>query len=150
MLCDRYSVVPFRVLICGLVVFLDTTKAQSLTIGITIPFGIANNSITPTGELYAGAAYLAADAVNSDSKLLAGKTLRIILNTTDCTSEKTLEGFTYQWKTADVDGFIGTGCSCETSAKLAGVFNLPLISQVSDFKKFINIITRCNRCWMIK
>jgi len=126
--------VPVLVVIYTVLVFRSTTKAQAITIGITVPFGIVKNFSLPSGETYAQAAYLAVQAVNSDSKLLGGKTMKIIFNTTDCTSEKTLDSLTYQWKTGDVDGFIGTGCSCETSAKLASVFNLPLVSHVSIIK----------------
>ncbi|KAK3705209.1 hypothetical protein QZH41_014003, partial [Actinostola sp. cb2023] len=115
----------------GVIVSLYIAKAQNITLGITLPFGLGVDSSTISGEYYAQAAYLAVEAVNADSTLLAGKTLKLVVNTTDCTSKKTLEAFTSQWKTKDVQGFIGTGCgSCQTTAELAGVFNIALMSQI--------------------
>jgi hypothetical protein len=85
----------------------------------------------PSGEYYAAAALLAETKVNNELPLPPGRALQIELDkTADCAVAKTLEGFTSHWKSG-VDGFVGTGCSCETSAKLSGVFNLPLVSQVS-------------------
>lgn len=128
-----------RVVLLCIYGMLHAATAQNIVLGITLPFNVDNTSTTPTGELYAQAAYLAVDAVNKDSTFLAGRTLKVVLNKSDChTNEKTLQSFTYQWKTADVHGFIGTGCSCDITAKLAGIFNLPLMSQVS----YINIVMK--------
>ncbi|XP_031575273.1 speract receptor-like isoform X2 [Actinia tenebrosa] len=114
-----------------IVVFGNVVKGENVTLGITVPFFSPGQiSAIPSGEYYTAAAFLAQTKVNDEHPLFSGKKLQIdLVETPNCAVTRTLEGFTSQWKSG-VDGFVGTGCSCETSAELSGVFNLPLVSQI--------------------
>lgn len=110
----------------------NVAKGQNVTLGFTVPFfSPGQNGSVPSGEYFSAAAFVAQSKVNNDHPFVGGQKLQIDLDKSpSCALIRTLEGFTAHWKSG-VDGFVGTGCSCETSAELSGVFNLPLVSQVS-------------------
>lgn len=128
----QWMIRPIFLCLYMIFAFGNVARGENLTLGFTVPFfSTGQNSVIPSGEYYSAAVFVAQSKVNNEHPLLGGRKLQIDLDKSpNCALTRTLEGFTSHWKSG-VDGFVGTGCSCETSAKLAGVFNLPLVSQVS-------------------
>lgn len=80
---------------------------------------------------FIGAYDLAKEAVSID--LLPGITLPLIWNDTKWSSSNALRAITDQWRDK-ADAFIGPGNYqgyCNTSARLAAAWNLPMVSYVS-------------------
>lgn len=108
-------------------------SSEEVKLGLLIPFKRTNrlgNSFH-RGEYYASALSIAVDDINRRSDLLPGQNVTFIWNDTDCEEEKTLQAIVYQL-TQGVSAFIGPGCSCNTSARMAASFNKTMISYVSS------------------
>lgn len=107
---------------------------EEVKLGLLIPFKRTDrlgNSFH-RGEFYASAMSIAVDHINHRSDLLPGENVTFIWNDTDCEEEKTLQAVVYQL-TQGVSAFIGPGCTCNTSARMAASFNKTMISYVSSF-----------------
>lgn len=112
---------------------IPSPSSEEVKLGLLIPFKRTNrlgNSFH-RGEYYASAMSIAVDDLNRRSDLLPGQNVTFIWNDTDCEEEKTLRAIVYQLKQG-VSAFIGPGCSCNTSARLAASFNKTMISYVSS------------------
>lgn len=84
------------------------------------------------GIYYASAISIAVDEINRQQNLLPGNNISFIWNDTDCEDEnKTIRALLYQIYEAKVSAIIGPGCTCNTSARIAAAFNIPMISYVS-------------------
>ena len=103
----------------------------NLTIGLILPYSrSAGGSRAVRGKDYASAMTVAVDNINNDPNLLPGIRLSFIWNDSECSEEKSIQGFLSQWE-KNVDGFIGFGCNCHTQARMAVALNLPVVSHVS-------------------
>ena len=83
---------------------------------------------------FVGAFELARQAVLNASSLLPSISLPLIWNDTKWSSSVALRALTEQWRSG-ADAFIGPGNYqgfCNTSARLAAAWNLPLVSYVSS------------------
>ena len=109
---------------------IPSPSSEEVKLGLLIPFKRMHNSFH-RGEYYAAAMSIAVDDINRRSDLLPGQNVTFIWNDTDCEEEKTLQAIVYQL-TQGVSAFIGPGCSCNTSARMAASFNKTMISYVSS------------------
>ena len=87
------------------------------------------------------------DHINHRSDLLPGENVTFIWNDTDCEEGKTLQAVVYQL-TQGVSAFIGPGCTCNTSARMAASFNKTMISYVSSFLHYF--IKFCFICLFLR
>lgn len=134
----RQQVAPMETLgtLMWLVVLLHFPSpgtTEEVKLGLLIPFKRTDrlgNSFH-RGEFYASAMSIAVEHINQRSDLLPGKYVTFIWNDTDCEEEKTLQAIVYQL-TQGVSAFIGPGCTCNTSARMASSFNKTMISYVSS------------------
>lgn len=105
-------------------------ESTNYTLGLLIPMTSAH--FTMKGIYYASAMSIAVDEVNKERNLLPGNNISFIWNDTDCWDEnKTIRALMYQMYEAKVSAIIGPGCNCNTSARNAAAFNVPMISYVS-------------------
>ena len=92
------------------------------------------------GQYYASAMSIAVDAVNRQQNLLPGHNISFIWNDTACWKEDTtIRGLLHQMYEANVAAIIGPACLCNTSARIAASFDLPMISYVSTHFEFIRL-----------
>ena len=107
--------------------------AANVTLGFLLPHNATTNAsvgaLAP-GNHYSSALLLAIAAVKKDSSLLPGHQVTFVWNDTQCNEEAAVKAMIHQMGKG-VQGFIGPACTCETTAKLAGAFNIPMISYVS-------------------
>lgn len=98
------------------------------------------------GQYYASAMSIAVDAVNRQQNLLPGHNISFIWNDTACWKEDTtIRGLLHQMYEANVAAIIGPACLCNTSARIAASFDLPMISYVSTHFEFIRLDKYMNR-----
>lgn len=110
-------------------ILVSVTEAD-YTVGLLIPMYKAY--YLQKGLYYASAINIAVDEINRQGNLLPGKNISFIWNNTDCEDEsKTIRALMYQIYEAKVSAIIGPGCTCNTSARNAAAFNVPMISYVS-------------------
>ena len=110
-------------------ILVSVTEAE-YTLGLLIPMYKAY--YLQKGLYYASAVNIAMDKINRQENLLPGKNISFIWNNTDCEDEsKTIRALMYQMYEAKVSAIIGPGCTCNTSARNAAAFNVPMISYVS-------------------
>ena len=110
-------------------ILVSFTEAD-YTVGLLIPMYKAY--YLQKGVYYASAINIAMDEINRQENLLPGKNISFIWNITDCEDEnKTIRALMYQIYEAKVSAIIGPGCTCNTSARNAAAFNVPMISYVS-------------------
>lgn len=113
--------------------YVPSPIAEEVKLGLLIPFKsagrIGNNF--HRGEFFASAMSIAVDDINRRPDLLPGINVTFIWNDTDCEELKTLQSVVYQMNQG-VTAFIGPGCSCNTSARLAASFSKTMISYVSN------------------
>ena len=135
--------------------FLVYTPSPSdghVKLGLLIPFKRAGRlgNYFHRGEYYASAISIAVDNVNAKPDLLPGQNISFIWNDTDCEEPKTLQSMVYQLNEG-VTAFIGPGCSCNTSARMAASFNKTMISYVSNYVEendiagIISLLVTCTR-----
>ena len=105
------------------------TEASNYTVGLLIP--MENVYYTKKGIYYASAISIAVDEINKQDNLLPGDSISFIWNNTKCEENKTIRALIYQMYEAKVSAIIGPGCTCNTSARNAAAFNVPMISYVS-------------------
>ena len=121
-----------RVLFILTLLTLQPTAAD-VRLGFLLPQNATTNAsvgaLAP-GNVYASALLLAIGAVTNDSTLLPGHQVTFVWNDTQCSEEVAVKAMIHQMGRG-VQGFIGPACSCETTAKLAAAFNIPMISYVS-------------------
>lgn len=136
----RLYVVSLAFMVSTLAFLLLTTVTEAdYTVGLLIPMKEA--FYTKKGMYYASAMSIAVDEVNRQENLLPGNNISFIWNDTDCEDEdKTIRALMYQIYEAKVSAIIGPGCICNTSARNAAAFNVPMISYVSTHCLF----TFCN------
>ena len=114
----------------ALLYLLSVTEAANYTVGLLIP--MTGAGYTKKGVYYASAISVAVDEINRQENLLPGNNISFIWNNTDCNDEnKTIRALMYQMYEAKVSAIIGPGCNCNTSARNAAAFNVPMISYVS-------------------
>ncbi|XP_064635782.1 guanylate cyclase 32E-like [Lineus longissimus] len=95
--------------------------------------GKANNQ----GRIISGAITLALDYINNNPKLLSGYELKCIWNDTHADTLIGTSALTWQWRQGAV-AFFGPENVCDTEARVASAWNLPMISykcadeEVSD------------------
>lgn len=106
---------------------------SDVKLGLLIPLKRTNRlgNHYHRGEFYSSAMSIAVDAINQQSDLLPGQNVTFIWNDTDCEEFKTIKSFVHQLNEG-VSAFIGPGCSCNTSARMAASFNKTMISYVSN------------------
>ncbi|XP_015762337.1 PREDICTED: speract receptor-like [Acropora digitifera] len=104
---------------------------SDVKLGLLIPLKRTNRlgNHYHRGEFYSSAMSIAVDAINQQSDLLPGQNVTFIWNDTDCEEFKTIKSFVYQLNEG-VSAFIGPGCSCNTSARMAASFNKTMISYM--------------------
>ena len=120
------SFIVFTLVFLILVSFTDADH----TVGLLIPMYKA--FYQQKGLYYASAINIAMDEINRQENLLPGKNISFIWNNTDCEDEnRTIRALMYQIYEAKVSAIIGPGCTCNTSARNAAAFNVPMISYVS-------------------
>lgn len=127
----RFNVVSLAFIVSALVflILVSVTDAD-YTVGLLIPMHKAY--YLKKGLYYASAIKIAMDDINGQENLLPGKNISFIWNNTDCEDEsKTIRVLMYQIYEAKVSAIIGPGCTCNTSARDAAAFNVPMISYVS-------------------
>lgn len=110
-------------------------EARNITLGLLLPYNLTTNSSARGMELvarnsYASAMILAVQAIADDSSLLNGHRVTFIWNDTQCKDEFSVKAMLDQMSKG-VEVFIGPACTCETTAKVASAFNIPVISYVS-------------------
>lgn len=132
-------------LFLALLGYIPSASTEEVKLGLLIPFKRTNRlgNYYHRGEFYASAMSIAVDDVNRRSDLLPGKNVTFIWNDTDCEEFKTLQSIVYQL-TQGVSAFIGPGCSCNTSARMAASFNKTMISYVSNSLWLLFLIAWCN------
>ena len=119
-------------------ILVSVTEAD-YTVGLLIP--MYNAFYLQKGLYYASAINIAIDEINRQEKLLPGKNISFIWNNTDCEDEsKTIRALMYQIYEAKVSAIIGPGCTCNTSARNAAAFNVPMVSYVSGHFLFAHLI----------
>ena len=107
---------------------VSVTEAD-YTVGLLIP--MSNVYYLRKGLYYASAINIAIEEINRQENLLPGNNISFIWNNTDCDESKTIRALMYQIYEAKVSAIIGPGCTCNTSARNAAAFNVPMISYVS-------------------
>ncbi|XP_068761981.1 atrial natriuretic peptide receptor 1-like [Montipora capricornis] len=116
-------------LMLGFLLSSSFTDAKDYTIGLLIPMEKA--LFTENGEYYAAAITIAVEDINKQRHLLPGNNISFIWNETSCYDEKkTIRALIYQIYEAKVSVIIGPGCNCNTSARNAAAFNVPMISYL--------------------
>lgn len=127
----RLYVVSLAFMVSTLAFLLLTSVTEAdYTVGLLIPMYKA--FYTKKGIYYASAMSIAVDEINRQENLLPGNNISFIWNNTDCEDEdKTIRALMYQIYEAKVSAIIGPGCICNTSARNAAAFNVPMISYVS-------------------
>lgn len=111
--------------------YAPSPSEGEVKLGLLIPFKRASRlgNYFHRGEFYASAMKIAVDNVNERLDLLPGQNLTFIWNDTDCEEFKTLQSLVYQLSQG-VSAFIGPGCTCNTSARMAASFNKTMISYM--------------------
>lgn len=110
-------------------------EARNITLGLLLPYNVTSNSSALGMELVAGnscyvsAMVLAVQAIANDSSLLNGHSVTFIWNDTQCKDEFSVKAMLDQMSKG-VEVFIGPACTCETTAKVASAFNIPVISYM--------------------
>ena len=126
----RIRLVILTTFTVALLYLLSVTEAENYTVGLLIPMKGAH--YTKKGVYYASAISIAVDEINRQENLLPGNNISFIWNDTNCNDEnKTIRALMYQMYEAKVSAIIGPGCNCNTSARNAAAFNVPMISYVS-------------------
>jgi hypothetical protein len=121
--------------------FYVNCRAGKITLGILLPFETAGDFLSDNRQWtkrYAGMIPYAINTVNNDPNLLPNHTLSFVWKDTECRTDKALRGMAQQWS-ENVDAFIGLGCFCEESARLASALRLPVVSNVSYIYKSVGI-----------
>ena len=117
------------------VVWLSRPAAgDEFTLGLLIPYdspSVEKITIEHLGKYFAPAIIQAVEDVNNRSDLLPGHHLSFIWNDTHCDETVSLKSMLYQVNERRVSAIIGPACSCRTEARLASVWNIPMISYVS-------------------
>ncbi|XP_020613215.1 atrial natriuretic peptide receptor 1-like isoform X2 [Orbicella faveolata] len=126
------AVTPFGLLL-GLVllVYVPSPTTGEVKLGLLIPFketASLGNSYH-RGEFYASAMSIAVDDINRRPDLLPGQNVTFMWNDTRCEEFQTLQSIVWQLNEG-VTAFIGPGCSCNTSARMAASFNKTMISYM--------------------
>lgn len=131
----------------AILVYIPSPTADEVKLGLLIPFKRASRigNYFHRGEFFASAMSIAVDDINRRPDLLPGLNVTFIWNDTDCEEFKTLQSIVYQMNQG-VTAFIGPGCSCNTSARVAASFNKTMISYVSISSPFYY----CNWVWLFE
>jgi ABC-type branched-subunit amino acid transport system substrate-binding protein len=108
---------------------LTLTGGKDILIGyLMADKGKASNQ----GRIISGAMTLARDTINNDPNLLNGYTVRFIWNDTQADTLIGTAATTWQWQEGAV-AFFGPEDVCDTEARVASAWNLPMISYVSHY-----------------
>ncbi|XP_078348931.1 atrial natriuretic peptide receptor 1-like isoform X2 [Oculina patagonica] len=115
----------------ALLAYIPSPTTEEVKLGLLIPFKstarLGNSYLR--GEFYASAMSIAVDDINRRPDLLPGQNVSFIWNDTRCEEFTTLQQIVYQLNEG-VTAFIGPGCSCNTSARMAASFNKTMISYM--------------------
>ena len=128
-------------ILMALLAYLPSPCIAEVKLGLLIPFKQTtrlSNSFH-RGEFYASAMSIAVDDINRRPDLLPGQNVTFIWNDTRCEEFTTLQSIVYQLNEG-VTAFIGPGCSCNTSARMAASFNKTMISYVSSSLYYFNCV----------
>ena len=124
------TILTFMACTVALLYLFPVAEATNYTVGLLIPMRVAY--FTMKGIYYASAFSIAVDEINKQDNLLPGNNISFIWNDTVCDDEnKTIRALMYQMYEMKVSAIIGPGCNCNTSARNAAAFNVPMISYVS-------------------
>lgn len=125
----------------ALLAYIPSPTTEEVKLGLLIPFKstarLGNSYLR--GEFYASAMSIAVDDINRRPDLLPGQNVSFIWNDTRCEEFTTLQQIVYQLNEG-VTAFIGPGCSCNTSARMAASFNKTMISYVSRPLYYFNCV----------
>lgn len=120
-----------------LLLMLVSRAEANYTLGLLIPMTDAD--YPENGQYYASAMSIAVDAVNRQQNLLPGHNISFIWNDTACWKEDTtIRGLLHQMYEANVAAIIGPACLCNTSARIAASFDLPMISYLCSSPELLN------------
>ena len=116
-----------------LLVCIPSPTTEEVKLGLLIPFKetASLGNAYHRGEFYASAMSIAVDDINRRPDLLPGQNVTFTWNDTRCEEFQTLQSIVWQLNEG-VTAFIGPGCSCNTSARMAASFNKTMISYVSS------------------
>ena len=119
-------------MLMSVLVHIPSPSTEEVKLGLLIPFKNTNRlgNFFHRGEFFASAMSIAVDDINSRPDLLPGQNVTFIWNDTDCEEVNSLQSIVFQLSQG-VSAFIGPGCSCNTSARMAASFNKTMISYVS-------------------
>ena len=124
----------------AIIVFLIMASSLALAqrkreykLGLLIPY----STVTPVfandfnrGEAFAAAMTIAVERLNADPTLLVDYNLTFVWKDTTCNELVAVREQLDQINSG-VQAFIGPGCYCQTPARNAAAFNMPMISYVS-------------------
>lgn len=115
---------------------------RTIKLGYLASFGETRQTVERIGRVISGALILAIDTINNDTSLLPDHQLTFQFEDTHGNEDDALRGVTKLWKEG-VDGFIGPDITCTIEARLADVWNLPMITYVSREKLLLQTIDIC-------
>lgn len=113
------------------------TAGSDITLGFLLPYNVTKNTSTGAlapGSDFASAMILAVEAITNNSSLLPGNQVKFVWNYTECNDELSVKATLHQIGEG-VQGFIGPACMCQTTARVAAAYNIPMISYVSNNTK---------------
>lgn len=118
-------------MLMSVLVHIPSPSTEEVKLGLLIPFKNTNRlgNFFHRGEFFASAMSIAVDDINSRPDLLPGQNVTFIWNDTDCEEVNSLQSIVFQLSQG-VSAFIGPGCSCNTSARMAASFNKTMISYM--------------------
>ena len=127
------AVRPLALLLGVVFVYVPSLTTGEVKLGLLIPLKDATSlgNSYHRGEFYASAMSIAVDDINRRPDLLPGQNVTFMWNDTRCEEFQTLQSIVWQLNEG-VTAFIGPGCSCNTSARMAASFNKTMISYVSS------------------
>ena len=111
-------------------VFIPQVLGDTFTLGFITTIN-SSDVIKAEGRKIAGAMTHAINEVNNDPNILANHTLRYIFADNNDESLKSVNVVTQQWKQGAI-AFFGPEDYCETEARVAASWNLPIIAYVRD------------------
>ena len=110
------------------------SNTSIIKVGILIPFTIKGKTLHATyfsGIYYASAMFVARDDINQNKFLLPNHRFDLVWGDTECNKKKTTRLAMKMIEEQQVDALIGVGCDgCLEIAAIAGIFNIPMISNV--------------------
>ena len=113
--------------------YLVVAEKREYRLGLLIPYSTViphQSDDFNRGENYAAAMTIAVERLNADPTLLPDYNVTFVWKDTKC-NELTAVHEQFNQINSGVQAFIGPGCYCQTAARNAAAFNMPMISFVS-------------------